>query len=306
MSFIHGPRLCLESELKEAHTLFYKPFAELEGHPSLQEPLRLTEIANVEQLISDGQWYNARLESAKLVQSGLAGLRYLQTYAQPCLPNHCQFLTEKSYRYNRFLIGSLVAAAYIGWAAYASLFIFKPHDVHASRGVFAVTIVAMLFVLASWTLFAIQRSPPTFYLYVIFPCYFWQQFILKAARPLRVWVQAKGRDRTYYIRLLVRAGLVMAALQSMVVCTRVSSTSSVYLISQAAYTHRSLWSGGFVLMGIAWPLFSLPKKMLLDHCLLFLSWALACLITAVFPLLGVDKKESLCAMQVLRDALLVF
>src|ERR1700677_4405304 len=91
----------------------------------------------------------------------------------------------------------------------------QTHDIHSSRGLPVVTMTAILVLLAFWTLFAIQRSPWTFYLYIMFPCYFWQQFLLKAARPLRIWVQAKDRGRTYYVKLLLQAGLVIATLQSM-------------------------------------------------------------------------------------------
>ena len=75
----HCSCLQLKPELKEAHTLFYKPFADLEGNPGSRKLLRVMEVANVEQFIADGQWYDARIKSAELIQSALAGLRYLQT-----------------------------------------------------------------------------------------------------------------------------------------------------------------------------------------------------------------------------------
>jgi GPI ethanolamine phosphate transferase 1 len=66
--------------------------------------------------------------------------------------------------------------------------------------------------------------------------------------------------------------------------------------AKAAYTHRSIWSVGFVFMGFIWPAFSWPRKLVAQHRSLLTAWAASCLATAVFPLLAVDKKESLLAM----------
>ena len=51
-----------------------------------------------------------------------------------------------------------------------------------------------------------------------------------------------------------------------------------------------------MLMGVMWPLFSWPSRLRSQNSGLALSWAVTCLVTAVFPLLGVDKKETLSAM----------
>jgi phosphatidylinositol glycan class N len=65
---------------------------------------------------------------------------------------------------------------------------------------------------------------------------------------------------------------------------------------QAAYTYRSIWSVGFVIIGVLWPHCAWPSSTLSQNRKLVLQWTFSCLVTAVFPLLAVDKKESLPTM----------
>jgi len=52
-------------------------------------------------------------------------------------------------------------------------------------------------------------------------------------------------------------------------------------------------------MGVVWPIVSWPSGILDKHRTLYVCWAVACVFTGIFPLLGVEKKESLSAMYVL-------
>lgn len=67
---------------------------------------------------------------------------------------------------------------------------------------------------------------------------------------------------------------------------------------QAAYTYRYIWSVGFVIIGVLWPYCALPSSTLSQNWKLTLQWTLSCLVTAIFPLLPLDKKESLPTMYV--------
>ncbi|KAG6845535.1 hypothetical protein H0H87_007779 [Tephrocybe sp. NHM501043] len=130
----------------KARTLFYKPFAPLEGLEALKnEPHRIASLTRIEDLIRNGDWRDARLTSADLIRTGLSGLHYLQ-------------------RYERLLIRGIVIAAYIGWAAYASLYIFRPL---VSGGLRKATIyvdtIAAAVLVGFWALFALQHAPWTFY-----------------------------------------------------------------------------------------------------------------------------------------------
>ncbi|KAJ7665103.1 Phosphatidylinositolglycan class N-domain-containing protein [Mycena polygramma] len=246
----------IKHELKMAHTVLYKPFGHLE---ELGPSNRLSRLKKIENAISEEQWRLARELSADLIETGLEGLRYLQTY-------------------ERMLIKAMATAAYSGWAAYALLFIFRPLDMLGvkanSRG---VTVVAGTILATFWALFAIQRSPWTYYLYIAFPCYFWHQFVVQMPPLLQMF--ASQRRRLGYTRLALYGGLVILMLQSMV----------------AAYVHRSVWSVGFLVIGTVWPLSSWTRESRSRLSNPYL-WTVSCLITSIFPLLSVDKTESVPAI----------
>jgi phosphatidylinositol glycan class N len=46
---------------------------------------------------------------------------------------------------------------------------------------------------------------------------------------------------------------------------------------------------------VAWP-FTWPKEKQRRHRLLLATWSTLCLVTSIFPLLSVEKQESLLSM----------
>ena len=170
--------------------------------PSRQEELpRIALIATIEKLVESEEWYGARRLSAELIETGLNGLHYLQTY-------------------DRLLIRVIVTTAYVGWAAYASLFLFRPLDYATtpqkpSWSSSVVSTAAYITLAAFWILFTIQRSPWAFYAYIAFPCYFWQQFLLQAIPAFQNRLRSRPIN---YLEVITRVGLTTAVLQGMVVC----------------------------------------------------------------------------------------
>jgi phosphatidylinositol glycan class N len=126
---------------------------------------------------------------------------------------------DLSFSYDRTLIRAIVVAAYIGWAAYASLFIFRPQQPDLAHHTRLVTFAATSILSAFCALFAIQRSPWTYYLYIAFPVYFWHQFLVNAFWPLRMWVSSGG-SRLNYRKTVLSACLIFMTLQAMVVRIR--------------------------------------------------------------------------------------
>ncbi|KAG5642681.1 hypothetical protein DXG03_002339 [Asterophora parasitica] len=247
----------IKHELKKSHKLFYKPYQPLET-PGDHEPHRIVGITALERLIQQKEWSAARKMSSELIQTGLNGLHYLHTY-------------------ERSLIRSLVTAAYIGWAAYAALYIFRPldyaHTASSSTWSGLVHAATTITLLGFWALFTVERAPWTFYLYIAFPCYFWHQVASQAVVGLRSQLQTRHFS---YLRVLASAVMIVAVLQGMVL----------------AYTHRFIWSIGFVLIGVVWPL-TWPKGRLQTYSSTAGAWAALCLVAAVFPVLSVEKTESL-------------
>lgn len=103
------------SELKRGHTLFYKPFEPLEG-TSPYMPNRVALVAEIEQLISRGDWFSARQQSAGLIEMGLKGLHcILLTLYRPPSGQSCQLVIPSCLlldhchcgRYTSKLLGSV-------------------------------------------------------------------------------------------------------------------------------------------------------------------------------------------------------
>lgn len=109
----------------------------------------------------------------------------------------------------------MVVIAYLGWAAYgATTILFPDHPPSSSTAISGIALVALG---ASWTLFAIQKYPITFYLYTIFPCYFWREALVASSGPL-IHSYCSGMLRGS-VKILLYTVFVIAALQSMVVRT---------------------------------------------------------------------------------------
>ena len=93
-----------------------------------------------------------------------------------------RFVSLKNFRYDKTLIRAVVDIAYLGWAAYGATAILFPN----SPPSFTTTIssLALAALGTSWTLFAVQKYPLTFYVYVVFPCYFWREVLVTSSGPL--------------------------------------------------------------------------------------------------------------------------
>jgi phosphatidylinositol glycan class N len=192
----------------------------------------------------------------------------------------------------------MVVIAYLGWAAYGATTILFPNS---PRSFNTTTSAAALIALGlSWTLFVIQKYPLTFHIYAIFPCYFWREVLVTSFGPLLELCRS-GKLRGS-MKFSLRAVFVIAALQSMVV--RIpwfpfiarEEQPPTDLHEQVGYTHRNVWSVGFIAIGFVWPAWHWPEEILGEQPITCLMWIVLCLTTAVFPMLDVNKSESLGLM----------
>ncbi|KAH9915518.1 Phosphatidylinositolglycan class N-domain-containing protein [Fomitopsis serialis] len=254
----------VKHELEEAHTLIYKPFPYFASSPS-DDP-GVEHLRSIELLIDQGKYTDARAIAKELIRATLDGLRYLETY-------------------DRTLVRGIVLAAYLGWIAFGAVSIFLTPDTStngARRQSVVLDATALTSLVTFWAAFAKQRSPWTFYLYICFPVYFWHQALFRAKDPLRRYLRNSNNCVSDVLRLSVRGLAVVLALQSMVI----------------GYTRREVWSAGFLVIGVLWPVLFTPKGLWSKHTVLLFGWSAACLTTAVFPMLSVDKQEDLRAMSV--------
>ena len=203
------------TELKRKHALFYTPFPLLTPSTLQQgsDTPSFPQLVSIEKLISEKQWFAARQASSILIQQALEGLHYLQTY-------------------DRFLIRGIVSAAYMGWAAYATLYIVRPLNYRSLGGTpslstsetLFVTVASWTVLLASWALFALQHSPWSFYIYIIFPCYFWWRVLVEAGTAMSDWNNRRmtsGIVGNIYMKscfeIVINVVIVVTTLQGMVV-----------------------------------------------------------------------------------------
>ncbi|KAF9078528.1 Phosphatidylinositolglycan class N-domain-containing protein [Rhodocollybia butyracea] len=248
----------VKHDLKHSHKLFYTPFPPLAGDQYPQE------LERIEELISDVDrnilaYDEARRRSMHLITTGLAGLHYLQTY-------------------ERTVIRSMVTAAYTGWAAWAGCWVFFRSTLSATSttGAMLVHIISAAALLAMGGMFWLEQSPWTYYLYLTFPVFFWDR-VLSSFVTADITLYSVDLMTLNKRRIIGNALLVGSSLVGMVL----------------GYTHRSLWSAGFVIIGVVWPATrwkSETQKALGHKCWM---WTLSCLVTAMFPLLEVNKEESL-------------
>ncbi|KAL1675871.1 Phosphatidylinositolglycan class N-domain-containing protein [Schizophyllum commune] len=272
----------ISHDLKKSHTLWFKEFSPLESlvtDASSRADKYIAERAGKHIDTHDAQtsaYTEARASAAELIQLTLEGLRYLHTY-------------------ERFLIRALAVFAYTGWAALMTLYIFPPAtdagnsgadavratkaDVRAtpatpSRPSGALEAAFGSLLVGFCAFFAAQHSPWTYYLYVSFPVYFWYTFA-RDGRPVlrRLATQAKARPGN----LVWHTCLVGGSLMAMV----------------TAYTQRYTWTVGYLVIGFLWPATSWSAAARSKMGYAAVLWPFVCLASAVFPMLSVDKTESL-------------
>lgn len=94
------PSLIETTELKQATSLFFKPFVPLTGYKTI--------LAHIDQHISNGEFETAMLSAKELMRLALAGLHYFQTY-------------------DWLFLMSTISTGYLGWMIYIFLHILESY-----------------------------------------------------------------------------------------------------------------------------------------------------------------------------------
>lgn len=146
----------VKAQKKSASQMKFKPYPAFNSAEGRTPDERL---AAIRALIDGGKYEEAIEESDALIQLALEGLRYLQTY-------------------DWLFLRALITIGYLGWIAYAittvvDMFIVgqscPPHRSVASTAAFSAISVGLC---AS---FMLSGSPGTYYLYSLFPVFFWEE-----------------------------------------------------------------------------------------------------------------------------------
>lgn len=252
--------LVKESHTRSSHFNFipFAPFAE--SGKTIKD--RQNEIEN---LISSGNFQKAIEKSEELMKHAIKGLRYLQTY-------------------NWLLLRSLVTLGYIGWIGYAitSFFhVFVVGSVSETSHPFVTSAFVLVFALIS-ALFYRQSSPFNFYLYALFPIFFWHQILTNRRTITKGWqllVQRSNSTRPYLFATF-NVGLCIVVLEAIV----------------AGYFHREIFSVCFVLASV-WPWiqnYNVAKQNPLHS----FAWSVLCFCLASFTLLPANKVDNLAQIMI--------
>ncbi|KAI0338607.1 PigN-domain-containing protein [Trametopsis cervina] len=247
----------VKHNIKKGNSLFYRPYAWFTSPDEVSDLPGSSRIEGIEALFRGHRYNDVRQLSSEVIKQTLAGLRYLETY-------------------DRTLIRAIVIFAYLGWMAYSAT-----HFLHSAKTSthLVINVTTAMAATTLYGFFWLQGVPGTLYVYVVFPLYFWHRALSCVADYFDNLMDA-GKPGP----VLPRSGVVyvtfaVVALESMVV----------------AYTHRSVWSAGFVVIGVLWPIFW-PAKTRSTNPKLLCSWVVVCMTSAVFPLLSVEKQESILSI----------
>lgn len=246
----------VKEQQKRATVLRYQPFKPLAGPENAVEH----QVDAIQTLIDNADYTTAIESSDQLIQVGLQGLRYLQTY-------------------NWLFLRTLVTLGYLGWITFAfttavDVYVLDSKaDIDRSSPILA-TAGAILVALFSFLL--VQASPITYYIYALFPVIFWEeifarrQALTQGARTLFAsWTKADVRPAALNVLFYV------VSLEIMV----------------QSYYHRQIYSLVY-LVAAAWP-FLHGSAFARKHWEVCTIWAVSCACMSIFTFLPALKVEDL-------------
>ncbi|THH21384.1 hypothetical protein EW146_g133 [Bondarzewia mesenterica] len=213
----------VKHNLKKTHTLFYKPFKSFDHLSASDDYPGSSRIAEIERLIFEERFHESRRRSSELIKMALQGLRYLETY-------------------DRTLIRAIVTIAYTGWIAFSAVFILAPRNplTESSQRHSAISFLLASMLIISWILFALQKAPWTFYIYTIFPLYFWNKVIVQIWRASLPWTKMMNVHASRWLKTAIGGALVVITLQSMVSPRRVVYARD-WFCGQASHPFQGRW-----------------------------------------------------------------
>jgi phosphatidylinositol glycan class N len=145
----------VKEESKKSTELSYKPFAGLGDEKHSVE----YRVSQIDKALKAGDAEHAILQTNDLIQLGLQGLRYLQTY-------------------DWLFLRTLVTAGYVGWIVFAITTVIDLHVLNEEsqtlRSVPSMVVFSSVLV-ALYSVLFIQDSPYVYYAYAFFPVMFWEE-----------------------------------------------------------------------------------------------------------------------------------
>ncbi|GAA5965459.1 hypothetical protein JCM21900_006306 [Sporobolomyces salmonicolor] len=256
-----------KSELKRAHALAFRPFPELVDSPSANTLSPDSHRRVIQELIDAGRYVEAEKHSLELLDIALRGSSYFQ-------------------KYDWLLLRAIVTLGYLGFMAFTTHFVLSHHVFPSStprpaKPAFLSRLLALAPATAFLALvarFAVERAPLTYYLYALFPAYFWTHVL---------------RDLSPFTRVFSSRTVSLSRTALYVLVTLAAVEAMAY-----GYTDRRIFAIVALGMGWAWPMFGWKKgqgEIKMNYLML---WRVSMTVLAVFPLLPVEKGEDLRVISV--------
>lgn len=220
--------------------------------------------AEILRLLDEEKDYERAIElSEELMSLGLSGLRYLQTY-------------------NWLFLRTLVTSGFLGWIGYATtsflhLYVVGPEfrEATSNTSIRLIRLTSILVLAGLCSLFYYQQSPVNYYLYAIFPVFFWEQ------------VFEHRQTVISGTKLLINRQNTQSPLKS-ALFTFIFAISLLEAIVYG-YFHREVFSICSA-AAIIWPWVQNPS-IAYSNLSLSALWTGLCLALASFTLLPVLKEE---------------
>ncbi|KAF2484984.1 Phosphatidylinositolglycan class N-domain-containing protein [Neohortaea acidophila] len=244
----------VKEEQKSATVLQYRPY------PGFADAEHSVEhrLETIEKALQAGQYARSIQLSNELIDVGLEGLRYLQTY-------------------DWLFLRALVTLGYIGWVAFAFTTAIDMHvldgKVEASRSTASMSVFGAILV-GLFSFLFIQSSPITYYAYAIFPVMFWEEVFVRR----QALVQATNKLMSHSsnsdaAKLALKVVAYIALLEVMV----------------QSYYHREVYTYCYLGLSV-WPALY-GWRFWQDNWTLCLTWTLGCLAMSVFTVIPALKTE---------------
>ncbi|KAL8829283.1 MAG: hypothetical protein Q9170_006245, partial [Blastenia crenularia] len=246
----------VKEDHKKASEIRYRPYSRL-GDAEHSVERRVLEIRHK---IDQGDFKEAITMSQDLLQVGIEGLRYLQTY-------------------DWLFLRMLVTTGYLGWIAFALTTVIDRHVLQsrglytrdpATSAIFGIALSGLLLTL--W----LRSAPYTYYLYALFPVFFWEEVSQRRSALISgIKLLLKGSPKSNRLYSLVLKSLAFIGLLEALVLS---------------YFHRSVYTVSFALAAF-WP--TIYGHTFTSHNkILIATWFVACQSMSIFTLLPVVKTEN--------------
>ncbi|KAG8489826.1 hypothetical protein CXB51_017873 [Gossypium anomalum] len=207
-----------KSQIKQSHSLFFKPFKPLASYSSM--------LDQIEELLSARDYKAAMQLSENLRSLALEGLHYFQTY-------------------DLLMLMATITLGYIGWMVFLVLHVLqaytllpgdifrKEEAVREKSNTGKAQLCGCLFMAVVSVLLFLERSPPLYHAYFAMTIFLWTQILNEYKFIKALWRYLRGRKSDYVIKLLA-LGVVSVIILELLV---------------HSFTERKLYTWCFLIVG---------------------------------------------------------